>query len=427
LRSTSTPTHSQLPEDYRLARNRRFAMALAAAFALAIVLGLGLGSRAGAAAPGTAAPAAPAATPGPGAAPSVAGARGRASSASQGKATSQKPRAAAKKVAAKKSSRGLVAASAKKTAAALKSAKRKPATAGSATPAAAPAAAGAGAAKVGSPAAAAAQPAPGGASGAAGAMAPGREAGAGTASPEATGGTGGTGATGMSGATGAGTAAGASAATTGALAAPAKGTLGPEPSAPFLEAFPKFRDYLFQEPTSGLLLGFGISPVGFLQDRSVFSLQFFQVHWMSSWLDYEALNASYVFTRAQSPELQSTSMVFRTSLRLRIGRYLSIGPLVGYEYISFPGLQDILYKAPYATKLEPFSSQGLIYGGVLSQVFRWRDGYVIQLNELAYQETYSSQSTPENWAYYFGASDAQNNRTLIGASWVSMIEAVFLF
>ena len=215
-------------------------------------------------------------------------------------------------------------------------------------------------------------------------------------------------------------------ATNSANADPTKLSNAPEPA--FMDAFPKLKDYRYEEPPTGFYMGFGVSPIGVVKDRTMFSANFLQVHWMNRWLDYEILNATFASTRASSAEYQSTSFTFRTSLKYKISNWFSAGALVGYEFVSFPNLKAVLTNNPYKTYEEPFSSRGPIYGAIATETFKWKDTpYVIQLNEVGYQESYSTSSTADGWDYNFGASPVQADRTLIQASLVFAIEAAFLF
>ena len=196
---------------------------------------------------------------------------------------------------------------------------------------------------------------------------------------------------------------------------------------PFLESFPHLKNYVYIEPRSGFFLGLGVSPIGILKDRTVFTANFFQIHYFSERWDFEIFNAAYGITRAESSTYQSNNFTLRSTLKMKIGKYFSLGPLIGYEFISFPNLGATLLKLPYQSPNEPFSSRGLIYGGMLSQTFQFKEEYLIQINELAYQETYSNTKTPEGWNFQFNDPNVQGNPGLIGASFVSMIEVSFLF
>lgn len=195
---------------------------------------------------------------------------------------------------------------------------------------------------------------------------------------------------------------------------------------PFLETYPELKKYVYQEPHSGFYLGFGVVPVGVLKDRTLFAANFFQLHHISQRWDFQILSASYGVTRAQSPAYQSNNFVFTSSLKYKMGSLFSFGPLIGYEFVNFPNLDAKLLKAPYETPYESFSSRGMIYGLVVSETFPYKN-YLIQINQIAYQETYSNTVTPEGWKYYYNNPEVRANPALVAPSLVMLIEISFLF
>ena len=160
----------------------------------------------------------------------------------------------------------------------------------------------------------------------------------------------------------------------------------------------------------------------------MFTGNFFELHWMKGNFDIEILNASYSMTRGQSSEFQSTQFTFRTAPKYKIFGPMSIGPLFGYELINFPGVGARIYRAPYIEpNSEPFSSRGWIYGGVASETFQYGKGYLLKIDELFYQETYSDTSTVNGWDYRFDDQAVQLDRTKIGPGFVLMFQASLLY
>ena len=194
----------------------------------------------------------------------------------------------------------------------------------------------------------------------------------------------------------------------------------------FLDAYPALKEYVYHEEPSNFYLGFGLSPIGVLKDRTVFSADFFQLHHISERWDYQILAASFGITRAQSSTYQSNNFLFTTSVQMRIGNTFSAGPLLGYEFVTFPSLNARLLKTPYETPSEAFSSQGLVYGAIVSQSFPYKS-YLIQISELGYQQTYSNRHSPENWTYYYNAPEVRQNPSLVGPSFVAKVQFSFLF
>ena len=209
---------------------------------------------------------------------------------------------------------------------------------------------------------------------------------------------------------------------------PGSATAEAQAASPFLNAFPQLKPYVYEEPPSGFYLGVGLSPVGLLKDRFMLTLDMFQLHWMNDKWDVEILNAAYSVTRAQSSAVQSTQFTARSTVKYRFFKNFSVGPLVGYEFVSFPNITAQLQKGNLFSPSEPFSSRGWIYGGMLTETFKMGGGsYLLQINELAYKQTYSTSQTAEGWNYYYNDATIRNDPSQIQAGFVMMIEASFLY
>jgi hypothetical protein len=196
----------------------------------------------------------------------------------------------------------------------------------------------------------------------------------------------------------------------------------------FLDAFPKLRNYLFEEPNSGFFLGFGFSPVGLLGNQFMFTGNFFEVHWIHGNYDLELFDASYSATRGQSSEFQSTHFTFKTVPKYRIFGPISVGPLVGYESVSFPGVGVRILRSGFIEpNSEPLSMAGWIFGAAVSQTFNYAKGYLLKFNESIYQETYNSRGMINGWNYYFDDQALQTNRGSISAGTVLMFDASLLY
>src|SRR6185437_11023470 len=125
----------------------------------------------------------------------------------------------------------------------------------------------------------------------------------------------------------------------------------------FLEKYPHLRDNVYQEPDSHFYLGLSAGG-GLVQSRMYFSANFFQAHYISDQWDLELFSATYGQTTAQPSYAQSHNFVFRTVPKYRWNDFLSIGVLLGYEFVSFPNVSSTIYKNTQETLPEPFSSSG---------------------------------------------------------------------
>lgn len=198
--------------------------------------------------------------------------------------------------------------------------------------------------------------------------------------------------------------------------------------ATFLEAYPHLKNYLYNEPESGFYLGLGISPVGVVKNSMLFTANFFSLHYIQDSLDIEILNASYGFTRQQDTEFESTHYTFRTSPKWRFFGVFSVGPVAGYELVNFPNVGARVIRGNLIQpQSEPFSANGWIFGGMLSQTFSYGKEYVLKLNEMFYQESYSTDPPKGGWTYIFDDQKVQYNKDNISAARVIMIEINFLY
>ncbi len=200
--------------------------------------------------------------------------------------------------------------------------------------------------------------------------------------------------------------------------------------ADFIDDHPNLKKHIHVEPRSNLWVGFGVSPVGFLENRTLHVLSAFQFHWMPRYLDWEVINVSLGLTSFSKENFaKARDFFFRSSPKLRILEFLSFGPMVGYEYISFPDVGARQVSAPFQTPLEPFSSKGIIYGGEVSEVFHLGAAYYLKVSEVFYRQTYSTTTASNGWQFVFDQPDLQNDpdHKSIRPSYVFLLEFSLLF
>lgn len=196
----------------------------------------------------------------------------------------------------------------------------------------------------------------------------------------------------------------------------------------FLEKYPHLKQNLYTEPNSNLYLGLSVGILGLVGDRMLFSANFFQVHYLSDYWDSEVLSISYGTTTANPSYVQSNHFTFRTVPKIRFGKTFSAGPLVGYEYVSFPDISTVLTDDQnQQTKPEPFSTSGWIYGLGLSENFESDKAYRWKVSELAYEETYSVNNAGRGWQYLPDLLALRQDKTPIKAGAVLMIEVGIIF
>lgn len=198
--------------------------------------------------------------------------------------------------------------------------------------------------------------------------------------------------------------------------------------ASFEEEYPNLQKYNFVAPDSNVYFGLGLAPISVMHQSPNLAVSLFQAHWINSWLDWELLNASVGFTYLNTNNsFALNDFTFRTCPKIRIGQTISVGFLVGMEFISFPSVTAITFKGGFATPDQPFSTSGLIYGGVISEVFSLGKGSKLRISQTAYTQTYSTLQTPDGWKYVFDNNALNTNQASIAPSMVYQIEFSFLY
>jgi hypothetical protein len=195
----------------------------------------------------------------------------------------------------------------------------------------------------------------------------------------------------------------------------------------FLEQYPDLKKYLYREPQSHLYMGLGVSPLSILKSSVYFTANIFQVHWINRWVDIEFFSASFGTTIGQTSYASSTHFTVRSAPKYRINDLLSVGPVVGYEFVEFPNLNARLFKGTLFSPMEPFSSQGWIFGGAVSETFHYSKDYIFKVVELVYQQTYPTDHTSEGWNFFYDQTSLNSNASPIQGGTVFMIEFSILY
>lgn len=195
----------------------------------------------------------------------------------------------------------------------------------------------------------------------------------------------------------------------------------------FVERYPSLGKFRFKEPAPNIYFGFGLAPLEIVNSKTAISFSFFQVHWFNRWVDWEVFNASFGMTFAGDSTSNIRKFAFRSVPKFRVNPMFSFGPVIGYEFISFPEVDVRLEKESQFTPIDSFSSRGLIYGGAVSENFKFRDRYVIKATQFAYKQTYSTSHSQEGWNYVFLDANQNQRSAPVSAGWVYGIEFSFLF
>jgi hypothetical protein len=195
----------------------------------------------------------------------------------------------------------------------------------------------------------------------------------------------------------------------------------------FLEEFPHLTQQIYLPPRSPFLFSLSLGLLGLLKDRMLFTLNFFQLHHMSDNWDHELLSVSYGSTTTKPSYIQSHHFTFRTSPKWRVINAVSIGPLLGYEYVSFPQIQAQLRKGIYQTDLVSFSTKGAIYGLMVSENIKLDSGSIVRVSQMAYKQTYSTTKGEHDWSYNYEISSLRKDTTPIEGGTVLLLELGIMF
>jgi hypothetical protein len=198
--------------------------------------------------------------------------------------------------------------------------------------------------------------------------------------------------------------------------------------ASILKENPNLEKYVFSEPRSAVEIGFGLSPFGMIRDQMSISANLFQFHWVTTHLDWEVFSLSFAESLGGDDDSRSKQFTLRTVPKYRINQTFSIGPLLGYEFVSFPDLQSQLFNGTLTTPQEAFSSRGVVYGGVLSETFPLNEDLKFKVNQVVYKETYSTTNANEaGWTNQFSNPALNQNTGPINPGTVIMFEFSLLY
>lgn len=196
----------------------------------------------------------------------------------------------------------------------------------------------------------------------------------------------------------------------------------------FLDEFPHMKKDLYEEPDNNLRFGFGLIPVQFMKNKAGVGVNIFQMHWMTRYIDWEVLGVSYSATVSGEPVSQINLFTFKTAPKLKITENISIGPIFGLEFVSFPLIKARLYKDVLFTPEEAFSTRGPLFGIVLSESFKLGKKHMVKVNQMAYRQNYKTDGTNSGWKYYYTSDESLNkSQKPISPGIVFLMDVSFIF
>lgn len=196
-----------------------------------------------------------------------------------------------------------------------------------------------------------------------------------------------------------------------------------------LETYPGLQKFVSTERTSNVYFGFGLNPVNFVGSKIGFSASVFQVHYIKNKWDLELFNGSFgaAFGKQYGNE---QFFLIRTAPKYRVVKNISVGPVLGMEFVHFPDVQAELYKNGNFTKPFDFSTVGAVYGLTISDVIEMGGAgksSLLRISGTLMKENYSVVGTNNGWQYYYMANYLNGDSSPIAPSTVFLLELSYLF
>ncbi len=197
----------------------------------------------------------------------------------------------------------------------------------------------------------------------------------------------------------------------------------------FLKEYPNLNKFIYKKPHSNIYLGIGVTPLAMTDNRFILSGSLFQLHYINKTWDIELFNISLGVNQAENSNYSSYHFIIRTAPKIKIYKNLSLGGIVGWEFVSFPKVMKKEYKNQYFTPMEPFSATGLVLGVIFSQEFKYYDKFTIKISEFIYREFYSVKEAKYSWKYWFEDEEIEQDpdKKAIAPSFVGGLEISILF
>jgi hypothetical protein len=210
---------------------------------------------------------------------------------------------------------------------------------------------------------------------------------------------------------------------------------------PFITDYPELKKFLYVPPKAPVYVGLGLAPVGLMGSKLLFSMSLFQVHLITDNWDWEIFSASIGQVKSDKAFANSKHFTAWTSPKYNLlhifdNGMLSVGPLVGLEYVSFSEIQvrKIRYRgngqAITTVDTEDMTTGGYIYGISLSETFTLEKDRKFKLSQIFYKQTYSVTEPGRGWTFDYNDPtiiNNQDNKDEISPSTVFLLEFAFLF
>lgn len=196
-----------------------------------------------------------------------------------------------------------------------------------------------------------------------------------------------------------------------------------------LDTYPGLRKFVAAERGTNLYFGFGLNPFNLVNSKVGFSASLFQLHWIKDRYDIECFNAS--FGSFFGSKLGSEQFfLIRAAPKYRIFKNISVGPIIGMEFVHFPDVISQITKNNLYSPSTDFSTVGAVFGATISQTFdigSYQKNNLLRVSESIFKETYSVKNTNNGWSYYYADNSLNADSGPIAPSLMLMLEVSYLF
>jgi hypothetical protein len=203
--------------------------------------------------------------------------------------------------------------------------------------------------------------------------------------------------------------------------------------AKFIDDFSHLKKFLDKPAVSSFHVGFGITPIGLIGDKTYSGVSILQIHYIKDKLDFNILSADYGIIRSGNKFAQAKNFALKTSPKLRIAEIfenttLSAGPIFGLEFIAFDNVRTQLRKGNYVTITDNLSAYAPVWGFAIEETIHFSK-YLIKVTQAFYKQSYSITDADNGWYHFYENPEAEKeeNQKLMRANNVFLLSISMLF
>jgi hypothetical protein len=198
--------------------------------------------------------------------------------------------------------------------------------------------------------------------------------------------------------------------------------------ASFLETYPHLAPLMRSDFVSQLHLSASLSPFRTVGSKVGFGIAPVALHYRNGWLDLELfqLSLGFYFLGGESISNHVTFQI-RTAPKIQLSSSVSLGPLVGFEYMTFNAVKARIFKNNLYSELEPYSVSGFIWGGLICERFLLKESLWLQIQQTVYVQKFNPNSSYYGWAYDFEQNTLNQDASILQPKLVFLIEVGLFF